>query len=208
MMCENCGSNHDRSYGSGRFCCERCARSFSSRHNIDNTSLIKEANCPKCGNTHKIKSNASPKQTLCYNCKPRKSVAPKKIQIQILLCLNCNNLKAKSKLSRNFCSNKCSCEYRKKKLESELVKDNGIGHNILRLKRYLINTNGHKCSICNNTTWMDRPIPLVLDHINGRADENNLDNLRLVCGNCDMQLPTYKSKNKNSARTKRAGHYI
>lgn len=29
-----------------------------------------------------------------------------------------------------------------------------------------------------------------------------LDNLRLVCGNCDMQLPTYKSKNKNSDRRK------
>ena len=30
----------------------------------------------------------------------------------------------------------------------------------------------------------------------------NRDNLRLVCPNCDSQLDTYKSKNKNSDRAK------
>lgn len=29
--CENCGLSHDRSYGSGRFCCSRCARAFSTK---------------------------------------------------------------------------------------------------------------------------------------------------------------------------------
>ena len=52
--------------------------------------------------------------------------------------------------------------------------------------------------ICGQTEWMGKPIPLVLDHIDGNSDNFKLTNLRLVCGNCDMQLPTYKSKNKNS----------
>lgn len=43
----------------------------------------------------------------------------------------------------------------------------------------------------------------VLDHINGNAANNTRENLRLICHNCDSQLPTYKSKNKNSARIKR-----
>ena len=30
MKCEKCGEEHDGSYGSGRFCCSSCARSFSS----------------------------------------------------------------------------------------------------------------------------------------------------------------------------------
>ena len=42
----------------------------------------------------------------------------------------------------------------------------------------------------------------VLDHIDGNADNNNRENLRLICPNCDSQLDTYKSKNKNSARAK------
>lgn len=31
-ICENCGNPHDGSYGSGRFCCQECARSFSSKY--------------------------------------------------------------------------------------------------------------------------------------------------------------------------------
>ena len=30
MICQRCGEQHDGSYGSGRFCCAKCARSFSS----------------------------------------------------------------------------------------------------------------------------------------------------------------------------------
>ena len=35
--CENpsCNKEHDGSYGSGRFCCEKCSRSFSSFNNRD-----------------------------------------------------------------------------------------------------------------------------------------------------------------------------
>jgi len=29
--CENCNQEHDGNYGSGRFCCKKCARSFSTK---------------------------------------------------------------------------------------------------------------------------------------------------------------------------------
>jgi len=47
---------------------------------------------------------------------------------------------------------------------------------------------------------MKQPVPLVLDHIDGHFENNNEENLRLVCGNCDMQLSTYKSKNIGNGR--------
>lgn len=35
MICEACSSNHDGSYGSGRFCSSQCSRSFSTRGKRD-----------------------------------------------------------------------------------------------------------------------------------------------------------------------------
>lgn len=67
-------------------------------------------------------------------------------------------------------------------------------------KRYLIHTKGHTCSICSNSIWNEKPIPLVCDHINGDSTDNRIENFRLVCCNCDAQLPTYKSKNKNGRK--------
>lgn len=71
------------------------------------------------------------------------------------------------------------------------------------VKRYLVNTKGRACAICGITEWMGKPAPLIVDHIDGDSTNNRIDNFRLVCGNCDMQLPTYKSKNKKGREWRR-----
>lgn len=54
----------------------------------------------------------------------------------------------------------------------------------------------YKCCMCGlGPEWQNKPMPLILDHINGKNNDNRLQNLRFVCSNCDTQLPTYKSKN-------------
>lgn len=50
-------------------------------------------------------------------------------------------------------------------------------------------------------------MPLIVDHINGNPEDDRLENLRLVCGNCDMQLPTYKSRNLGNGRAWRRQRY-
>ena len=58
----------------------------------------------------------------------------------------------------------------------------------------------HKCQICGLTDWLGKPISMVLDHINGRADNNLPENLRLICHNCDSQTDHYKGRNKGNGR--------
>lgn len=68
-------------------------------------------------------------------------------------------------------------------------------------KRLLIHKDGHKCTICGTSEWMGQPVPLVCDHVSGDSKDNRLENFRLVCANCDAQLPTYKSKNRGKGRS-------
>lgn len=53
-----------------------------------------------------------------------------------------------------------------------------------------------KCVSCLNETWLNGLIPLELDHIDGNNQNNNLNNLRLLCPNCHALTSTYRGKNK------------
>lgn len=71
-----------------------------------------------------------------------------------------------------------------------------------RLKSRLIASNlkQAECETCSRRTWNGGPIPLELDHVNGRRDDNRLENLRLLCPNCHAQTDTYRGRNIGVAR--------
>lgn len=72
------------------------------------------------------------------------------------------------------------------------------------IRDYLYEEQDYKCAICGlPDEWNGKELRFVLDHINGDASNNWRENLRLICPNCDSQLDTFKSKNKNSARSHR-----
>lgn len=131
------------------------------------------------------------------NSKKRKSIP----------CLQCGKERKikpwKLRLGRGkFCSKACESEYKKIKfiLETEKLGKFKISNHNREPRKYLLFKNGNKCQICNNTEWQGKPIPLTVDHIDGHWDNTRIENYRLICPNCDRQLPTFGSKNKGNGK--------
>lgn len=56
------------------------------------------------------------------------------------------------------------------------------------------------CSICGiESIWNGKELTLILDHINGINNDNRIDNLRMICPNCNSQLNTFAGRNIHKA---------
>lgn len=70
----------------------------------------------------------------------------------------------------------------------------GSTYNRGHLKRRLFDEGlkQRACEECGQgETWRGREMALILDHVNGIADDNRLENLRIVCPNCAATLDTH-----------------
>lgn len=54
-----------------------------------------------------------------------------------------------------------------------------------------------RCSGCGLSDWHSRPLPLMLDHINGDPTDHRLENLRILCPNCHSQTPTWCNRKRD-----------
>lgn len=122
-------------------------------------------------------------------------------------CLNCKK-KLRASISK-YCSHNCHQDYRWKAFVEEIEKigDFPEGASVYKIKKYFLKEHKRRCWICELKEWMGKEIPLELDHIDGNSENNLKNNFRLVCGNCAMQLPTYKAKNKGNGRHTRRERY-
>lgn len=128
MICENCGKEHDGSYGSGRFCSKKCARSYSTKNTTGN---FKKAKCIDCNKIIYIGKRASDKKCRCEDCNKKynllkqnslyiqkninnENIIIKKSETNCnLFNIDCNNCYFKI---HNICKSKASIKYQLKTL--------------------------------------------------------------------------------------------
>lgn len=117
-------------------------------------------------------------------------------------CKNCNSKLEKA--HKKYCNNKCQAEY-KRKIIFEKIEGGDAGLPHVNYRNYIIDKYGDSCMKCG---WRElnpftKKVPIQLDHIDGDSDNNNLNNLRLLCPNCHSLTPTFGRLNVNSSRSKR-----
>ena len=85
----------------------------------------------------------------------------------------------------------------KKRPLSEILKPNSY-FSTTNLKNRLYKE-GLKTPICEkcgqDEWWRGEKISLILDHINGNTSDLTIENLRILCPNCNATLPTHGGKN-------------
>jgi len=73
-----------------------------------------------------------------------------------------------------------------------LKNGSNISSSNLKVKLYKEGLKKRDCEMCGQgEEWLGKKMSLILDHINGVNDDNRLDNLRIVCPNCNATLETH-----------------
>ena len=158
--------------------------------------------CKNCNNEFnnlitKKRIFCSHKCSLEYNNKSKN-------EKQTNYCLNCG----KDVLGK-FCNNTCKSKY-DEKIIFEKINNNTFFHNNPETesnwkKKYLIERYGAKCMNCgwDKKHSVTNKVPIQLNHIDGNSENNNLDNLELLCPNCHSLTVNFGSLNKGNGRQKR-----
>jgi transposase-like protein len=76
------------------------------------------------------------------------------------------------------------------------------GH--LKRRLYEEGLKERRCELCGQgEEWRGKRMALILDHINGVADDNRLENLQIVCPNCAATLDTHCGRQNRRPEVRR-----
>lgn len=93
---------------------------------------------------------------------------------------------------------KNSNNFNKKQTKDILIENSNFNRCHLKERLYKEGLKERKCELCGQgEEWCGNKMGLILDHINGIHNDNRIENLRIVCPNCNATLDTHCGKNKN-----------
>ena len=171
-VCMNCGKMIP--YGERKkFCSRSCAASYNNRERSKGNKEVRY--CKYCG-------------------KP-------------ILKINSESWADYSR--KNYCCSGCRTKYLyesyiKKWKNGEVTGSNGFGGVHKYVRKYLQEKYSNKCSECgwDKVNIHTGKSPLEVHHIDGNSDNNNEENLILLCPNCHSLTRNYKGA--NISKTKRS----
>jgi hypothetical protein len=86
-------------------------------------------------------------------------------------------------------------------LEEVMVRNSSYGRQHLKRRLLAAGIKERRCETCGQEeVWQGRRMALILDHINGIANDHRLENLRILCPNCAATLDTHCARNKQRAQ--------
>jgi hypothetical protein len=185
-ICKLCGKKLKK--GQTKFCSSSCSATYN---NLQRDRKVYESVSAKLKKEKQIKQ---PKQ----RCE-------KHIVEYKHICKYCNKEFINNKPISKYCSCECSSLHKHQISYKDFLENNNKycrgNYTPKSFKKEFMEEQNNVCAICGSKPEHNgKPLVFVLDHIDGDASNNRRENLRMICPNCDSQLDTFKSKNKNSRR--------
>jgi len=119
-------------------------------------------------------------------------------------CKFCNEETTNS----SYCSNKCQQAFQSATKRENYLNGKYVGKSLFYrtgewTRNLLIEHKGYSCSVCFNPgIWQGKPLVLEVNHIDGDALNNCIENTEFVCPNCHCQTDTHRAKNIGNGKRK------
>lgn len=96
----------------------------------------------------------------------------------------------------------------KYKLKDILCENSAVARGSLKRRLLKENILENKCYNCGQLPeWDGKKLVMVLDHINGVNNDNRINNLRLLCPNCNSQTATFAGRNGKGVEREKYGRH-
>jgi hypothetical protein len=173
MACEHCGLENDGGYGSGRFCSDKCARSFSTAKQRD--TINRKV-------SEKLQGRRVGGRPFRKGFDPRR-IKPKDYPLWRRREVGRAAATAKLKKHAELPWDEAPRREKRRRVFAE-QKDQCVG----------LDT---PCPV--GRIWLGKPLILEIDHVNGDPTDWCRKNVRGLCPNCHSQTPTFRNKPRDGA---------